>query len=250
MARVTTMNPFLLGVARALAETFELPEPILEIGSYRVAGQETLTNLRSLFPGREYLGIDNRPGPGVDAVADVECLPYHDGSIGSVVAMSTFEHVPRFWKGFAEVARVLRPGGAFLIASPFHFHIHDFPSDYWRFTPEALQLLLHDYPSKILGWHGPDTRPSNVWALAFRDGRPPITDAEYAVYREKMNRYARMPLPWLRRWRYRLGQLLCGRRPFALWLDRERWRSRLLQECGVRSAECGVEENKLVEARA
>ena len=46
------MNHFLNGVARAVAETFVLPEPILEIGSYQVAGQEELINLRSLFPGR------------------------------------------------------------------------------------------------------------------------------------------------------------------------------------------------------
>ena len=47
------MNRFLHGVARAVAETFDLPEPILEIGSYQVAGQEGIANLRSLFPGRE-----------------------------------------------------------------------------------------------------------------------------------------------------------------------------------------------------
>jgi len=207
------MIPFLRGLVWAVAETFDLPEPILEIGSYVVEGQEEVGNLRPLFPGREYVGLDTRPGPGVDLVADVENLPHHDQSVGTVLAVSTFEHVPRFWKGFEEVHRVLRPGGAFLIASPFHFHIHDYPSDYWRFSPEALDLLLEDYPNRLLGWHGPDSRPSNVWALAFREGREPISPAEHAVYREKMDRYARMPLPWSRRWRYYLGRMLCGRRP-------------------------------------
>ena len=242
------MNPFLHGVARAVAQSFELPEPILEIGSYQVLGQEAVGDLRPLFAGSEYIGVDNRPGPGVDLVADVECLPCEDSSVGTVMALSTFEHVPRFWKGFAEVARVLRPGGAFLVAVPFHFHIHDYPSDYWRFTPEALQLLLRDYPSKILGWHGPKTRPSNVWALAFRSGRPPITTAEFAAYRSAMECHAHMPLPWLRRWRYRLGRLLCGRRPFAPWLDRERWECRLLHECGVRSADSGLATHQFTEA--
>jgi SAM-dependent methyltransferase len=243
------MNLFLRGMVRAVAESFDLPEPILEVGSYLIAGQEEIADLRPLFPGREYVGIDNRPGPGVDVVADVTCLPHLDQSVGTVVAISTFEHVPQFWKGFAEVARVLKPGGAFLIASPFHFHIHDYPSDYWRFTPQALQMLLGGYPSKILGWHGPDRRPSNVWTLAFRGGRPPITAAEYEVYREKMERYARMPLPWLRRWRYRLGRLLFGSRPFAPWLHRERWRCRLINERGMRNAECGMEQARVTEAR-
>src|SRR5437868_5771113 len=108
------MTPFLRRLVQAVAESFDLPEPILEIGSYLVPGQEAVADLRSLFPGREYIGIDQRPGPGVDLVADVEALPQHDQSVGTVLALSTFEHVPQFWKGFAEVARVLRLGGAFL----------------------------------------------------------------------------------------------------------------------------------------
>ena len=40
------MNRFLHGVARAAAETFELPGPVLEIGSYLVPGQEEIADLR------------------------------------------------------------------------------------------------------------------------------------------------------------------------------------------------------------
>src|SRR6516164_3811883 len=123
------MNCFLHGVARALAETFVLPGPILEVGSYQV------------------------PGPGVDYVANVEDLPHADRSVGTVIAMNTFEHVPHFWRGFAEVRRVLRSDGAFLVCCPFYFHIHNHPSDYWRFTPSAFDLLLEDYPQRIIGWH-------------------------------------------------------------------------------------------------
>ncbi len=132
------MNAFLNGVARAVAETFDLPEPILEIGSYQVEKQRDLANLRGLFPGCHYQGVDIRPGPGVDLVASVEQLPHLDGSVGTVLALSTFEHVRRFWRGFAEIRRVLRPHGALLVSMPFHFQIHNYPCDYWRFTPQAL----------------------------------------------------------------------------------------------------------------
>jgi SAM-dependent methyltransferase len=222
------MNAFMRGLVRAVAESFDLPGPIVEVGSYLVEGQEEIADLRRFFPGRPYVGLDRRPGPGVDLVADVERLPQADGSVGTVLAIGTFEHVQRFWRGFDEIHRVLKPGGALLVASPFYFHIHAFPSDYWRFTPDAFELLLEPYPSKIVGWHGPPTRPANVWALAFREGRPPIGEAEYALYREKMDEYARMPLSWGRRLRYQLGRLLCGRRPFAPFLDRERWQSKCL----------------------
>jgi len=230
------MTPFLHGLARAVAETFDLPEPILEVGSYQVEGQEKIAELRDLFPDKEYLGIDMRPGRGVDLVEDVEDLSLPNSSVGTVLALSTFEHVPHFWKGLDEVRRVLRPDGALLLACPFYFHVHSYPSDYWRFTPEALELLLEDYPSKVVGWQGPPTRPANVWALAFREDHGPITREEYARYRALMDRYARDPLPWSRRLRYLLGRLLCGRRPFAPWLDRERWQSRCVNRGIVRQS--------------
>jgi SAM-dependent methyltransferase len=222
------MNRFLLGVARAVAESFALPGPILEIGSFQVPGQEGLANLRDLFPDREYVGVDVRPGPGVDVVADVEALPHADASVGTVIAMNTFEHVRRFWRGFAEIRRVLRPDGALLVSCPFYFHIHGHPDDYWRFTPRAVELLLEDYPSKVVGWHGPARRPAGVWALAFREGRSPIAATEFDQYRTRLAQYARQPLPWGRRLRYRLGRCLFGRGPFAPYLDRECWETACL----------------------
>ena len=223
------MNQFLHGVARAVAETFDLPEPILEIGSLQVPGQEAIANLRPLFGHKEYMGVDARPGPGVDVVADVEALPQADASVGTVIAMNTFEHVPRFWRGFDEIYRVLRPEGMLLVSCPFYFHLHSFPSDYWRFSPEALNLLLEDYPTRILGWQGPSKRPAGVWAVAFREKRPPVSQAEFKRYRMLVDRYAREPLAWRRGMRYRLGRWLCGRGPFAPYLDREHWET----ECRI-----------------
>jgi SAM-dependent methyltransferase len=226
------MNGLLHGIARATALAFDLPGPILEVGSYQVPGQERLAELRPLFPGRDYTGLDSRPGPGVDVVGDVEDLPYPDGSIGTVLALSTFEHVPHFWHAFDEVHRVLRRDGALLVTCPFYFHLHAHPNDYWRFSPEALALLLKRYPSKIIGWHGPASRPANVWAIAFREGRPPITPTEYHRYQQLLREHIRTPLPWFRRLRLRLGALLFGRGHFAPYLLREAWQTRCMNERG------------------
>jgi SAM-dependent methyltransferase len=215
------MNAVMRGLVRAVAETFTLPGPILEIGSFQVAGQESVADLRTLFPGRSYLGLDVRPGRGVDLLASVEALPYADGSIGTILAVSTLEHVPRFWRAFDEMHRVLRPDGALLLACPFYFHLHAHPHDYWRFSPEALEFLLTPYPSKIIGSHGPPERPANVWSLAFREGRPAITAQEFHLYRTRLNHHARMPLSWSRYARLQLGRLLFGRGHFAPYLDRQ-----------------------------
>jgi len=219
------MNQFVHGVARAVAETLDCPGPILEIGSYQVAGQENVAELRTLFPGKRYIGVDFRPGPGVDCVANVEKLPHADGSVGTVIALNTFEHVRHFWKGFAEIHRVLRPDGVFLVSCPFYFHIHSYPSDYWRFTPEALKVLLEDYPSKIVGWQGPSKRPANVWALAVREKRPPLTAEQNARFRELLGHYGREPLAPMRRFRYQIGRWISGSRPFLPYLEQERWES-------------------------
>lgn len=221
------MNQFLNGVARAMAESFRLPDPILEIGSYQVEGQEDLINLRGLFPGRKYIGVDFRPGPGVDCVANVENLPQATGSVGTVIAFSAFEHVQRFWVGFEEVFRVLRPDGVLLVACPFYFHQHAFPSDYWRFTPQALELLLAKYPTRVLGWHGAARRPQNVWAAGFRENSEAPTAEQFAHYQDCLKRYAKEPLGMGRLLRFQLGRWLCGRRPFAPHLDRERWQTEM-----------------------
>jgi len=219
------MNQFLGGTMRAIAESFHLPEPILEIGSLQVEGkgQADTINLRGLFPGKAYTGVDFRAGPGVDCVANVEALPQKDASVGTVIALSTFEHVKRFWLGFQEIERVLRPDGVFVVATPFYFHIHAYPSDYWRFTTEALDSLLTGYPLRLLGQHGAERRPANVWAVAFREASRTPTKDDLELYRAKMDAYAREPLPWHRRLRYQMGRAVCGRRPFAPHLDRERW---------------------------
>ncbi|MFM8272785.1 MAG: methyltransferase domain-containing protein [Gemmata sp.] len=223
------MNQFLRGVARAAVESFALPDPVLEIGSYQVAGQEDLVNLRGLFPGRRYTGVDFRAGPGVDLVANVEDLPFPDASVGTVLAFSVFEHVKHFWKGFAEVRRVLRPDGVFLVCCPFYFHVHAYPHDYWRFTPEAFDTLLDWAPTRVLGWHGPERRPLNVWAAAFGPEAKAPTAEQYQTYRAKLSAYGKEPVGLVRRLRYRLGRALCGRRPFAPHLDREKWETVLRQ---------------------
>ena len=156
-------------------------------------------------------------------MADAEQLPQATGSVGTVIAMNTFEHVRHFWRAFAEVERVLRPDGALVLSCPFYFHIHGFPSDYWRFTPESLHVLLESYPSRIIGWHGPKRRPANVWAVAFRPAHAAVSADQYAQYRGRLRRYAHEPLSLVKRLRYQFGRWLCGSRPFAPYRELNHW---------------------------
>lgn len=218
------MTPFLRGMMEATVQTFKLPTPIVEVGSYHVPGQEQLIDLRQLFAGQPYVGIDMRAGPGVDRVENVERLTMPSRSVGTVVALSTLEHVRRFWLGVAELKRILRPDGVMILSTPFYFRIHNHPSDYWRFTPEALDSLLDDYfPQRILGQQGPAKRPSNTWAIAFGPDYPTISVTQIESYQQKLQQLASTPARFSQTLRYRLGRLIAGHKPFEQYLERDRF---------------------------
>lgn len=56
--------------------------------------------------------------------ASAEALPFEDGSFDLAVSTMSFHHWADQAKGLAEIARVLRPGGAFLLADHFVLRQH------------------------------------------------------------------------------------------------------------------------------
>lgn len=156
-----------------VAQTFDCPAPVYEFGSYQVEGQVEYADLRSLFPGKEYVGCDMRPGPGVDRVEDVSAISLSDRSAGTVLCIETFEHVFEVRRAFDEVYRILKPGGLFVITSPLNFRIHGYPDDYWRMTPNCLRRMLSPYAARISGYQGYHKFPHSVMGLGFKAPAPP-----------------------------------------------------------------------------
>ena len=130
---------------RIVAETLDCPAPIVEIGALQVAGQPYSADLRPLFVGKEYLGCDVRPGRGVDRIEDVHQLSFASESVGTVLMLETLEHVKNPLLAMAEICRALQPGGVVVISSCMDFPVHEYPADYWRFTPQAFDLLLEGW---------------------------------------------------------------------------------------------------------
>jgi SAM-dependent methyltransferase len=153
---------------RLVAETFDCPAPVYEFGSFQVEGQEGYANLRSLFPGKPYVGCDMRPGPGVDRVEDVSAIVLPDGTAGTVLCIETFEHVFEVRRAFDEVYRILRPGGVFVITTPLNFRIHGYPDDYWRMTPNCLRRLMAPYAARVVGSQGHGSFPHSVMAVGIK----------------------------------------------------------------------------------
>ena len=187
-------------------DTFEFPEPIWEIGSYCVPGQEELGNLRGLFVNRQYEGLDIRPGPGVDRVENVERLNTSDNSVGTILCLNTFEHVEDIFAGAGELHRVLKPDGMLVMTTPFNFPIHNHPGDYWRFSPQALVYLTRNFGTRLIGYHGDELTPRMTFVVAFKqtdsvgklEGR--ITSIKeqlrraFAPRKRRMSRRVRMAL--------------------------------------------------------
>lgn len=110
----------------------------LEVGSYDVNG-----SVRPLFS--DCFGVDERDGPGVDLVADGCHLPFDDAAYQVAVSTETLEHVKRPWLFVSELARVIGRGGwVILTTCDYDFGRHDFPGDYWRFSPLGLSFLFTD----------------------------------------------------------------------------------------------------------
>lgn len=156
------MRAVVRGFITDVVEQLPLLEPIVEIGARPAEGQEQSANLRSLFPGREYIGCDIRPGPNVDRIEDIHALSFDDGSVGTVIAADTLEHVADPIRAMQEVRRVLEPGGTVVITSVMFFVIHAHPWDYWRFTPEGFAQLLAPFESTLVAAHGWQELPETV----------------------------------------------------------------------------------------
>ena len=138
-------------------------EPIYEFGAFQVKGQERWADLRPCFEGLQYVGTDVRAGTGVDRVLDLMGLDLPDESVGTAICVDTLEHVTDPLAACAEIARVLVPGGAVVVATCFNFPVHNCPHDYWRFTPDAMRLLFPDMEDTVVAWDGDEAFPCGVY---------------------------------------------------------------------------------------
>ncbi len=56
----------------------------------------------------------------------------------------------------ADAKSYLKPGGTLITSSPFMIAVHKVPKDYWRFTKEAMEVLLESYSSvETYSWGNP-----------------------------------------------------------------------------------------------
>lgn len=120
---------------------------MIDIGALNVTG-----SYAQLFPADrfEYLGVDMVAGEGVDLVLDDPyVLPFNDGSFDLAISGQMLEHNKFFWRSFREIFRVLRAGGMCFMIAPSRGDIHRYPTDCYRFYPDAYQAMA-EYCDAVL----------------------------------------------------------------------------------------------------
>jgi hypothetical protein len=163
---------------KAVSGSIPILEPIYEFGSFQVEGQEAIADLRPLFPGKKYIGCDMRPGKGVDLLLNLHDIELPDSSAGTVLLLDTLEHVEFCRRAMSEVHRILKPGGIAIISSVMYFPIHDYPSDYWRFTPEGFRSLLNQFSYSMVDFLGKEDSPHTVVGMGIKQREVSTTEAQ------------------------------------------------------------------------
>lgn len=84
---------------------------------------------------------------------DMQNLPFENESFNFVITDQVLEHIEDYGKAIQESKRVLKKGGIAIHTTCFINHLHHFPIDFWRFSPDALRYLFRDF-SEIIQYDG------------------------------------------------------------------------------------------------
>lgn len=156
-------------VARAIREAFPPnTEPastlqVLDFGSkwYGDPDGGWATPMRSmlkvLLHGRMHHQLATYPEYNIESLIHVR-----DRCIDFLVADQVLEHVQKPWRAAAEIARVVRPTGFAMVATPGLYPVHPSPLDCWR--------ILHDGYKVLFPEHLWNTFTLGAWGSAARLG--------------------------------------------------------------------------------
>lgn len=114
---------------------------VLDLGGEKRSGY--LANVQGTY---NVTTVNMSTDTGCDVVHDLEVtpLPFDSASYDVVILNNTIEHIYHARELVCDALRILRPGGQIIITAPFLFPVHPSPHDYWRFTDEAVRMMLEE----------------------------------------------------------------------------------------------------------
>lgn len=173
----------LIFLAEALQREDVKGKRVLDVGSFdarlcvrRFVGQ---------FSPSEYVGVDLKPGPGVDRVMHVDdgslLAEFGPCSFDVVVSTEVIEHTKDWVTVVTDMKRVCKEGGILVITTRSSgFPFHAFPRDYWRYEWEDMESIFSDCEVMILekDWE----RPGIFVKVRVPAGLMPKAFSEYPLY--------------------------------------------------------------------
>jgi len=88
--------------------------------------------------------LDNRKDFRPHILGDAQNIPVKASSIDCVKCAELLEHVEYPARVIDEISRILKPGGALILSTPFIVNIHSDPYDFQRFTDQKLARMLEN----------------------------------------------------------------------------------------------------------
>lgn len=140
-------------------QTLPYGESLLDVGAGQMPYRKYCDHLR--YTSQDFCKYDGKgDGTGVqtgkfntqeiDIVSDVAEIPLPSGSQDNILSTEVLEHVVNPLKVIAEMARLLRPGGGFLITVPGTSLLHFSPYHYYTgFKENFFKTTLHEQGLRI-----------------------------------------------------------------------------------------------------
>lgn len=91
----------------------------------------------------EYLSLypeSDNPNVIVTDICQADNIP--DNRYDAIFSSAVLEHVAKPWNAAKHLVRILKPNGIMYHSAPFSYFYHGAPNDYWRYTPDAFELLF------------------------------------------------------------------------------------------------------------
>jgi len=144
---------------------------ILELGS----GGGFLKDYHSCL-----LTSDILPIPGADIILDGQRLPFRQASLGAIVMMDVFHHIPRVKSFLCEAARCVIPGGAVVMIEPWNTRWSRLIYSYLHHEPFEPEVKNWDLPPG-----GPLSQANSAlpWIVFERDRK--MFDLEFSEWEIK-----------------------------------------------------------------
>lgn len=112
---------------------------VLDLG-----GSKNAVYLKNTAGTYEVTSVNNSTDSSCSVVHDLEKtpLPFESNTFDVVVSNNTLEHIFHARELIDECSRVLNDKGLIVLTVPFMIPYHACPSDFWRYTPDSLELML------------------------------------------------------------------------------------------------------------